>query len=335
MIPISDFLVSVIIPIYCVERYLDRCVTSVVNQTYNHLEIILVDDGSPDTCPMMCDQWVKRDQRIKVIHKKNGGLSDARNIGIDRASGKYLVFVDGDDYILPTMIEKLVEVIQKDKSDIAFCSFFYDYGEYYKSLSAYYTNKHRILNRNEVITDYFLNHALELVVVWNKLYKKKLFFTEQRIRFPIGHLHEDEYTSYKLLYEAKSISWINIELYGYVQRGGSIMSNFNSKHISDILGYISGYFNWYREYAPSLKNLIVYSVLNSAFDWDVYCYKHPGFDTKYELRNGFNKLFDNGVILLSNSYIGWKEFVKFFLWRCHCLVLVVILWNCIKRLVNR
>ena len=106
-------LISVIVPIYKVKKYLNRCIDSVINQTYNNLEIILVDDGSPDSCPQICDEYAKKDKRIKVIHKQNGGLSDARNAGLDIASGDFVSFIDGDDYIHPQTYEIVMDVINK------------------------------------------------------------------------------------------------------------------------------------------------------------------------------------------------------------------------------
>ena len=113
--------ISVIIPVYNVEEYLDKCVTSVLNQTYKNLEIILVDDGSPDNCPKMCDEWAKKDKRIKVVHKKNGGLSDARNSGIEVCTGEYIGFVDSDDYIDKQMYKELLKRIESTNSDMVMC----------------------------------------------------------------------------------------------------------------------------------------------------------------------------------------------------------------------
>lgn len=114
-------LISVIVPIYKVEQYLNRCVQSIVDQTYKNLEIILVDDGSPDNSPAMCDAWAEKDDRVQVVHKKNGGVSSARNAGLDAANGAYIGFVDGDDYIEPDMYAQLLQAIQKDSSDMAVC----------------------------------------------------------------------------------------------------------------------------------------------------------------------------------------------------------------------
>ena len=115
-------LISVIIPIYNVEAYLDECVQSILSQTHKQLEIILVDDGSPDGCPAMCDAWAEKDSRIRVIHKENGGLSDARNVGIDAATGDYIAFVDSDDWIVPEMYEKMLAALKKENADICACN---------------------------------------------------------------------------------------------------------------------------------------------------------------------------------------------------------------------
>lgn len=113
-------LVSIVLPIYNVEKYLDRCIESVINQTYRNLEILLVDDGSPDDCPQKCEEWAKKDGRIKVIHKANAGLGYARNTGIENASGEYICFFDSDDYIDPSTIEKAYNTAQKNNSDMVF-----------------------------------------------------------------------------------------------------------------------------------------------------------------------------------------------------------------------
>ena len=120
-------LVSVIIPVFRVEDYLNRCVESIVNQTYDNLEIILVDDGSDDNCPHMCDEWAKKDDRIVVYHKQNGGLSDARNFGTDKANGELITYIDSDDYILPEYVEHLYNSLVEHNADISCCNFEYVY----------------------------------------------------------------------------------------------------------------------------------------------------------------------------------------------------------------
>lgn len=115
--------ISVIVPVYCVEQYLEKCVSSIVNQTYKNLEIILVDDGSPDNCPQLCDDWQKKDKRIRVIHKENGGLSDARNAGLRASSGELVMFVDSDDWIAPEMAEKMELAMRTYHADMVLCQF--------------------------------------------------------------------------------------------------------------------------------------------------------------------------------------------------------------------
>ena len=117
-------LISVIIPIYNVEKYLNKCIDSIINQTYKNLEIILVDDGSPDNCPQICDEYAKKDNRIKVIHKKNGGVSSARNVGLINSTGNYIGFIDPDDYIEPIMYEKLLKVLKESNTLVSMCGFY-------------------------------------------------------------------------------------------------------------------------------------------------------------------------------------------------------------------
>lgn len=220
-------LISIIVPIYNVEKYIFKCVDSIINQTYKNIEIILVDDGSTDNSGTICDEYEKKDNRIKVIHKKNGGLSDARNVGIDKAKGDYLVFVDSDDWVSDKMIEYLYNNACKYKADIV-------QGDYIKA----YTEYNCIKNIKEEINHYnsigALNNLYEeectkSVVVWNKIYKKDLF---EEIRFPKGKLHEDEFTTYKLLHKAKNVVDSNIPIYYYRQREGSIMqSEFSEKRL--------------------------------------------------------------------------------------------------------
>ena len=211
-------LISIIVPVYKVESYLDRCVQSIVNQTYKNLEIILVDDGSPDNCGAMCDAWAEKDCRIKVIHKENGGLSDARNAGMAIATGSYMGFVDSDDYIAPEMYELLYGRIATDDSDIAACGvemvWENDTPKRYltKSGSA-------ILNKEDamqaVIDETWLKQP-----VWYKLYKTELV---RDIPFPVGKYHEDIFWTWQAVARAEKVSVFDTPCYYYLQRSGSIM----------------------------------------------------------------------------------------------------------------
>lgn len=217
-----DSLISVIVPIYKVENFLCKCVDSILNQTYKNLEIILVDDGSPDKCGEICDEYAKKDSRIKVIHKENGGLSDARNAGIDVAQGDYFVFVDSDDYIDYEMIETLYYCIKNDNSDLALCSFTY-VDEEGKEICE---RKNKSPIKNEIIsTEQSLQKLCEIknwyyIVAWNKLYKKEIF---NNLRFPKGKINEDEFTIHHIFNKCRYISCVEKPLYYYLQRSGSIM----------------------------------------------------------------------------------------------------------------
>ena len=230
--------ISVIVPIYNVEKYLSKCIDSIINQTYTNLEIILVDDGSPDNCGIMCDDYSLKDNRIKVIHKKNGGLSHARNIGLEIATGDYISFIDSDDYIHKEFYEILISLIVKYNADIAQCEFLKVYEEginnsnNYKS---YIDEKIIMLSNNEALNNLYNKNCVNTVVVWNKLYKKQLF---KNIRYPKGKIHEDEYTTYKVLFNASKVVLTSRQMYYYLQRSSSIMGEeFNIKRLDRLDAY--------------------------------------------------------------------------------------------------
>ena len=213
-------LISIIVPVFKVEKYLKRCVESIRNQTYPDIEIILVDDGSPDACPQICDQYAQEDTRIKVIHKSNGGLSDARNCGIDAARGKYIGFVDSDDYIHPEMYMQLWKNIKESMADIAVCGVekvYSDDGPDFHQVQG----DLKIYDGRQAIENIFdASLYLQSVVSWNKLYKKEIF---ENVRFPIGKIHEDEFTTYVLFYKCDKVVYNTGIYYYYYQRTDSIM----------------------------------------------------------------------------------------------------------------
>ena len=210
--------VSIIVPVYNVEKYLDRCVESIVNQTYKNLEIILVDDGSPDNCPAMCDEWAKKDNRIKVIHKENGGLSDARNFGIEVFTGDYILFVDSDDYIDLTMVEKMVCRIENDNTDMCVCTFatFKDGEEPNRN----YNKQNEIITAEEALFRLTQKeYNVYFVIACCKLIKREVI---SDLRFVKGKIHEDEFMCHHLIGNCKTISCIYEPLYFYYTRQGSI-----------------------------------------------------------------------------------------------------------------
>ena len=217
----NNILVSVVVPVYNVEKYLSRCVDSILRQTYNNLQIILVDDGSNDKSAVICDEYAKKDTRILVIHKTNGGLSDARNVGIDNAKGDYICFIDSDDFVRETYVEGLLCVILEYNADIAVCLFEKGNGDRFNDVTEENHQNIIVLNNIEALNklyDDILN--VNMVIACNKLYSKNLF---NKIKFPVGKIHEDEFTTPKLLFEAKKIVIINKKDYYYFQSPNSIM----------------------------------------------------------------------------------------------------------------
>ena len=220
-------LISVIVPIYKVEKYLDQCVESIVNQTYKNLEIILVDDGSPDNCPQMCDDWAEKEKRIKVVHKKNGGLSDARNAGLEIATGDYIAFVDSDDWIEKKYIEYLYQAIISTGADMSACDVrSVDEGHEVPEINDD-IGEIKKLTPKEALGELIKGRTIR-AVAWNKLYRANLIINE---KFEVGKLHEDEFFTYRIIDKCQSLAYINVLLYNYLQRSGSIMSTYSIRHL--------------------------------------------------------------------------------------------------------
>jgi len=232
-------LVSIIIPIYKVEPFLRRCLDSIVNQTYTNLEIILVDDGSPDNCPQICDEYATKDNRIIVLHKDNGGLSDARNAGLDICKGEYISFIDSDDWVNEKYIKVLYNLATNENADITIGENIQTDGR-----KIDYTDKHfstKTYSSKEALHHLFSKNHTAFVVSWGKLYKRELFET---LRFPVGKFHEDEFTTYILFYNAKKIVYTSIILYFYFQRIGSIIT---TRHPWDVLDYLEQRYHFFKE----------------------------------------------------------------------------------------
>ena len=222
----EDTLVSVIIPVYKVEPYLDQCLQSVTGQTYRSLEIILVDDGSPDGCPEICDKWALRDTRIKVIHKKNGGLSDARNAGLDAAGGQYICFIDSDEWVMKDMIEKLLTSAVKEGADICACGIMDCYPDHQTIRTAKY-----LKGGSEEIYRRLYNETEYPVSAWGKIYRRSCW---DRLRFPVGRICEDAFTTYLLIDRAACLVQIPEVLYCYRIRENSIMrSPFTAQRMDE------------------------------------------------------------------------------------------------------
>ena len=220
-------LISIIIPVYKVEKYLEKCIESVLQQTYTNLQIILVDDGSPDNCGKICDEYAKKDSRIEVIHKVNGGLSDARNVGISKARGRYIGFVDSDDYIKKDMYEILLNLLKEYDADVSICNL-YDviYGK------EYIRNKENGIqeySRLDILKEVLLDKNIQSYA-WNKLYKKELF---DEIKYPIGKKYEDIGTTFYILEKCNKIVVTSEPEYYYLKRADSLVNNVTESTIMD------------------------------------------------------------------------------------------------------
>lgn len=215
-------LISIIVPVYNVEQYLDRCMESILQQTYHRLEIILVDDGSTDSSPAKCDAYAQRDSRIKVIHKPNGGLSDARNAGLELASGDYIGYVDSDDWIEPDMYARMIQACTGHDAQIAVCRYFSEYKDGHSTTKE--SGRVVPLSREALLTIY-ISGSDEYVIynsVWSKLFKRELV---REMIFPKGRNSEDIMYTTRAFCRAKRAVYLDQCLYHYVlDREGSIMN---------------------------------------------------------------------------------------------------------------
>lgn len=299
----KNSLVTVIVPVYNVEDYIAKCIESILKQSYKNLEILLINDGTKDYSREICMKYAEIDKRIRVIDKENGGLSDARNRGINEALGNYYVFVDGDDYIKKDYVKDLLENLLVTESDVSMCPFDIvddtgkiiiteNFNEYKKST----INGHDVLS--EVMTDY----GYKYVVAWNKIYSKKIF---DNIRFDKGKLYEDEYINFKIFWNCNKVGIVDVPLYCYVQRNGSIMqSKMSSYKIENKCGMHRARISFYAE----KKDEILYKRACQMYcNWLVECVRsHADALSKKEkkilqkdMRKYVPETFDGGAMKLA------------------------------------
>lgn len=291
-------LISVIVPVYNVEQYLEKCVNSIINQTYKNLEIILVDDGATDSSGNMCDELARSDNRIKVYHKENGGLSDARNYGVERATGDYIGFVDSDDYIDSEMYEKLYEAIKKENVDVAECSL----KVIYPGKIELFTDEkyYKVLGKTEYLEEYLTIKKI-FGSVWTKLIKSDV---AKKLVFPKGKLYEDTYYAYDLIEKVDRYVIMNNPYYNYLMRENSITNAKFNPRILDLIEIVEKFHKTTYENYPGLKEAAdcrkmyaYFSVLNSILLEENYR------DNEYysEILNYFKR---NYISLLKNKYIN-------------------------------
>lgn len=294
---------SIVVPIYNVEKYLTRCIESILNQTFTDFELILVDDGSPDNCGKMCDEYAKKDSRIRVLHKKNGGLSDARNHGIDIAKADYISFVDSDDYLSPDMYTILYNNLIENDADISTCGYYRCYHDKnvpnFKECS---TDIH-ILSPEEAIRGVFEDKIVS-VEAWAKIYKTSLF---DNVRYPVSRLSEDAFTTPTLLSKAKKIVATTQPLLYYSMREDSITGSNFKKGDLDVIDAYELNLKLVRDKFPSLLKQAEFRVL-----W-AYTYvlkkmlKSRNFNDFDEYHKIISTIRKNTFKILANPYFSIQK----------------------------
>jgi glycosyltransferase involved in cell wall biosynthesis len=287
----EDPLISVIVPVYKVEAYLDRCVSSILRQTYGNLEILLVDDGSPDRCGLMCDEYAKEDPRVRVIHKENGGVSSARNAGIRAARGAFIGFVDSDDYIAPDMYEFLCDLAVSEKADMAICSFFTVKGD---KIFTWFKNDgaRKALSGAEAIGEMIARYS---TVVWNRITRRAIF---DEIRFDEGERYsEDVMVALKTCGRAEKIVFADCAKYYYVQHAGSRSKEIHESAIRNDLMITQKAYAYFMETFSKLSgemiNCLAWSYATNAYKLLTHGIELPdGSPLKTMICQGAMKLFD-------------------------------------------
>lgn len=288
-------LISVIVPIYNVEKYVEKCVQSILNQTYKNLEIILVDDGSTDESPQIIDRIAKKDVRVKCVHKTNGGLSDARNKGVEMASGEYLGFVDGDDWIHPQMYEILYKSLKETDTDMSCCDWMTCDEDVFITPKDMATIENKIYDRN-----FAMEYVGDLkAAACNKLYKRELF---NEVRYPYGKIHEDEFVIHKLIFLCEKISLVDSALYYYVQREGSIMRTESMKGINDAIEAWEDRLTFIDENWCTMYGRVVNSYCEYLLDRYFYYKKEKNADIKKLYYTKIKALIQNNKEEISHKY---------------------------------
>lgn len=238
-------LVSIIVPVYNVENYVDRCVESLINQSYKNIQIVLIDDGSTDQSGKKCDEYAKKDSRIDVLHCENGGPGAARNIGIDNANGEFISFVDSDDFVCSEFIRLLVETALQEKSEVVVCRFVKGNKNYYSFQDEKKACIELSKNKEFALQNWHGKYRDIETIPCNKLFKASLF--NQGIRFPERRFFEDVITTHCLVQEANHVTYLKNELYYYYQRTDSTMHSISDSKIVDLIEMQEQRVEWFRE----------------------------------------------------------------------------------------
>lgn len=274
--------VTVVVAVYNIERYIEKCIQSIITQTWNEMEILLIDDGSTDGSGTICDRYAETDDRIRVIHKVNGGLSDVRNVGLKEASGTYLLYVDGDDYIAPVCVERAVECAERHGAEVVI----FDYQEIEESTGRIENWSMKMPREQKLTAEEYPALLIATPCAWNKLYRKSLW-ERCGLQYPVGRVYEDLTVTPQLLINAESVVYMESEpLYHYILREGSIMRSQNFKKsldnrkaaLEDVMTYFKkrGVFDTFQNeleylmfeqvYFVPTKEVIYYDVRNEYRD---------------------------------------------------------------------
>ncbi len=323
-------LLSVIVPVYNVEGYLDRCVQSIIDQTYTEMEIILVNDGSTDRSGGLCEKWKQKDERITVICKKNGGLSSARNSGIDVAKGGLLTFVDSDDFIGPDMYGTMIEALIRTKKDVACCGRIIDiWGKYEKK--EFISEEEKIYDKEEAIREVLLLDKID-VSVCDKIFRRDLF---ENIRFPEGRISEDAAIIFGLFDRSNGVVHVGKAFYHYVYRKDSISKiSYDHKKYDMYTNCINTEI-FIRDSHPCLSKECKIYCCRMTLDLLQDMYREKNSIKRYRSDHiKYRKTFQKGLIfLLSSTDLKWKVKVKGVIMFVHCFGLFLFLKKNLERLV--
>lgn len=299
-----DKKVSIIIPVYKVEKYLSECLESLMNQTYSNLEIIVCDDESPDRCPQICDQYAKRDKRFKVLHKKNGGAASARNMGLEVATGEFICFVDSDDFVDRNYIKQMVECMEINNADISVCAFSNVFVNYKETIEI----EEETYSAQEYLKKFLADWKCGLI--WNKLFKRSLI---RKIRFAEGHVIDDEFFTYQLVMNASHITTQNKSLYNYRKRKSGVMHQGRIEQILvDRMEYMTERFEKVTFKYPNLYVLFLQNLADNIISLKREAKNYPRAKKKIaQIQNRYFLKIIFGKLKFKEKYAFCKAYLFF------------------------